>query len=76
MTALRERAHKELDLIPEESVEQVFNLIVSFKKEEENIDYDAIEQAFGMAHQYADVDKIPLEKGAFKRAMIKKHEIN
>lgn len=48
-------------------------MIVSFKEEEESdVDYDAIEQAFGIAHQYADVDKIPLEKGAFKRAMIKK----
>ena len=76
MTTLREKAHQELDLIPEESVEQVFNFIVSFKNKESDIDYDAIEQVYGMFHQYADVDKMKLEEGAFKRAMVKKHEAN
>lgn len=74
MTALRQRAHNELDLVPEESMEQVFNIIVSFKKEESKVDCDAVEKGFGILHQYADPSKIPLEEGAFERAMVKKHE--
>ena len=74
MTILRQKAHDELDLVPEESIEKVFNMIVSFNEKDSEVDYDSIDSAYGMIHQYADINKLPLEEGAFKRAMVKKHE--
>ena len=74
MTALRQKAHDELDFIPEESMEQIVNLIVSFREKEVNVDDGIIENAFGMLHEYADSSKRMLEEGAFERAMVKKYE--
>ena len=76
MTTLRQKAHDEIDRIPEDSIEQIVNLIVSFREKETDVDNDAINKAFGMLNQYADPAKIELEEGAFERAMAKKHEIN
>ncbi len=33
-----------------------------------------IDSAYGMLSEYADSNKIPLEEGAFERAMVRKHE--
>ena len=76
MTALRQKAHDELDRVPEESIEQIVNLIISFREKDIEVDNDIIDKAFGMLNQYADPAKRELEEGAFERAMAKKHEIN
>lgn len=76
MTTLRKKAHDEIDLIPEESMEQIVDIIVSFREKEEEIDDDMVDKAFGMISQYADSSKRMLEEGAFERAMVEKHEIN
>ena len=76
MTALRKKAHDELDRVPEESIEQIVNIIISFREKDIEVDNDIIDKAFGMLNQYADPAKRELEEGAFERAMVKKHEIN
>ena len=35
-----------------------------------------VDSAYGMLSKYADSNKIPLEEGAFERAMVKKNELN
>ena len=76
MTALRQKAHDELDRVPEESIEQIVNLIISFREKDIEVDNDIIDKAFGMLNQYADPAKRELEEGAFERAMVEKHEVN
>ncbi len=76
MTALRQKAHDELDRVPEESIEQIVNLIISFREKDTEVDNDIIDMAFGMLNQYADPAKRELEEGAFERVMAKKHEMN
>lgn len=76
MTALRQKAHDELDRVPEESIEQIVNIIISFREKDIEVDNDIIDKAFGMLNQYVDPAKRELEEGAFERAMAEKHEVN
>jgi hypothetical protein len=76
MTALRQEAHQVLDLIPEEDIEQVLSIIVTFKNKEKPMNYDSVYSAGGMLQQYADTTKWGMEEGAFEEAMVNKHAIN
>ena len=71
MTALREKVHNEIDLVPEENMQQLHDLIITFVgKEEKNKKTHA---AKGALKKYADPSKWSEEEGAFERAVVEKY---
>ncbi len=76
MTETRQRAMDIISMVPEENLPEVINMIISFKEDDAKVDYESVDSAYGMLSEYADSNKIPLEEGAFERAMVKKHEID
>ena len=71
MTALREKVHNEIDLIPEENMQQVHDIIITF------VGSDAKDRkkhsAKGALKKYADPSKWSDEEGAFERALSQCH---
>ncbi len=71
MTALREKVHNEIDLVPEENMQQLHDIIITFvDKEEKN---KKTHSAKGALKKYADPSKWSEEEGAFERAVVEKY---
>ena len=72
-----EKAMDLLQTIPENKLETVCTFLQFIKYQDETSKTKQNNNsAFGIAHQYANPDSIPLEKEAFANAMAEKHAIN
>lgn len=71
MTALREKVHNEIDLVPEENMQQLHDLIITFVGKKEN--NKKTHSAKGALKKYADPSKWSEEEGAFERAVVEKY---
>ena len=72
-----EKAMNLLQTIPENKLDTVYAFLqfIKFQADlQENHNQNT--SAFGIAHQYANPNLIPLEKEAFADAMAEKHAIN
>jgi O-succinylbenzoate synthase len=63
-----------LQEMPEQAVETVYAFMQSMLVQQNRRTKPSV--AFGIAHKYANPALIEKEKGAFERAMVKKHEID
>ena len=74
MTALRERVHNDIDLVPEENMQQLHDIIITFVNPENN----SIKKhaAKGSLKEYADTSKWDEEEKAFEKAVIEKYGLN
>ena len=70
MTALREKVHNEIDLVPEENMQQLHDIIITFVDKEEK--HKKTHSAKGALKKYADPSKWSEEEGAFERAVVEK----
>lgn len=72
-----EKAMHLLQSIPENRLESVYTFLQFIKFQEMGHEFPEIRNgetsAFGIAHEYANPDLIPLEKEAFANAMAEKH---
>lgn len=75
-----EKAMELLQTIPENKLESVYTFLQFIKFQETGQKTPKIRNgktsAFGIAHEYANPDLIPLEKEAFAKAMAEKHAID
>ncbi len=72
-----EKAIDLLQTLPESRLETVYTFLQFIKYQDEAAEPKrSSTSAFGIGHQYANPDLIPLEKEAFANAMAEKHAIN
>ncbi len=62
----------EIETLPQEYLPEVLDFVVSLKTKSKS----KKKSAFGCLSEYADVSKIPLEKGAWEREVVKKYATN
>jgi hypothetical protein len=72
-----EKAMNLLQTIPENKLDTVYTFL-QFIKFQNNLEdnHNQNTSAFGIAHQYANPKRIPLEEEAFADAMAEKHTID
>ncbi len=72
-----EKAMNLLQTIPENKLDTVYAFLQFIKFQDDlQENHNQNTSAFGIAHQYANPNLIPLEKEAFADAMAEKHAIN
>ena len=79
MTATVQQIIERAPHLPQQKAERVLQFMIKVENEPDVEDkarlakLEKIRQTGGMLHKYADLSKIPLEEGAFERAVVENY---
>ena len=78
MLALKEQAFKIIRELPQEKIPTVITVLrgLQMLSQQENASKSNTQSAMGIFNKYANPERIPLEKDAWKNAMVEKHGSN